>query len=58
MQDEHKDTTNIQDIKGKQTEEECPNTMLVNEHKNDGEYIAKTRYGRIVEKPDRLMYKQ
>ena len=29
MQDEHKDTTNIA-IKGKQTDEECSNTILVN----------------------------
>ena len=38
MQDEHKDTTNIA-IKGKQTEEECSNTMVDNEHKYDGEIL-------------------
>ena len=26
--------------------------------KNKGENIVKTRYGRIVKKPDRLMYQQ
>ena len=57
MQYEHKDTNSIQDIKGKQTEEECSNTISDNEHKKDGENIMRMRYGRIVKKPDRLMYK-
>ena len=48
MQHEHKDTTIIQVIKGKETEEEYSNTILDNEHKNDGENIVKTRYGWIV----------
>ena len=48
----------IQDIKGKQTEEECSNTISDNEHKNEGESIVRIRYGRIAKKPDRLMYNQ
>ena len=55
---EHKETNGIQDIKGKQREEECINTISDNKHKNDGENIVRTGYGRIVKKPDRLMYKQ
>ena len=55
---EHKETNSIKDIKGKQTEEECSNTILDNEHKNDGENIVRTRYGRMGKKPDRLMYNQ
>ena len=31
MQGEHEDGTNIQDIREKQTEEECSNTKLDNE---------------------------
>ena len=54
----HKDTNSIQDIKGKQTEEECSNKISDNEHKNNGENIVRTRYGKIVKKPGRLMYKQ
>ena len=55
---EHKETKSLQDIKGKQTEEECSNTILDNEHKMMGKNIVRTRYGRIAKKPDRLMYKQ
>ena len=55
---EHKKTNGIQDIKGKQREEEFINTIWDNEHKNNGENIVRTRYGRIVRRPDRLMYKQ
>ena len=39
-------------------EEECSNTISDNEHKNDGENIVRTRYERIVKKPDRIMYEQ
>ena len=31
---QHKDTNSIQDIKGKQREEECSNMISDNEHKN------------------------
>ena len=58
MQDVHKETNGIQDIKGKQREEEDINTISNNEHRNDGENIVRTRCGRIVKKPDRLMYEQ
>ena len=58
MQGEQEDRTNIHDIRKKQSEEECSNTRLDNEHKNDGENIVKTRYGRIVKKPGRLVYQQ
>ena len=56
MPDAHKEKNGIQDIKGKQREEEDINTILDNEHRNDGENIARARCGRIVKKPDRLMY--
>ena len=39
-----------------QKEEVCSNTRVVKEHINEGENIVKTRYGRIVKKPHRLMY--
>ena len=55
---EHKETNSIQNIKGKQREEEGMNTILDNKHRNDGENIVGTRYGRIIRKPDRLMYEQ
>ena len=58
MQGEHNERTNIQDIREKQTEEECSNTRVDNEHKNEGGNIVTTRYGRTVKKPDRLMYQQ
>ena len=45
---EHKETNGIQDIIGKQREEEGINSISDNEHKNDGENIVRTRYGRIV----------
>ena len=44
-------------VEKKQTEEVCSNTRVVNEHINEGENIVKTRYGRIVKKPDRLTVK-
>ena len=56
MPDVHKETNCIQDIKGKQREEEDISTISDNEHRNDGENIARTRCGRIVETSDRLMY--
>ena len=34
----------------------CSNTRVANESINEGENIVKTRYGRIVKKPDRLIY--
>ena len=40
----------------KQTEEIDSSTRVVKENKNEGENTVKTRYGRIVRKPDRLMY--
>ena len=55
---EHKETHSIQDIEGKQIEEEGINAISDNEHKNSGENIVRTRYGGIVNKPGRLMYKQ
>ena len=56
MQGEHKDRTNLQGSREKQTEEVCSNTRVDNEHKNEGENIVKTRCGKIVKKPNRLMY--
>ena len=47
---------NLQDSGEKQKDEICSNTRVGNEHINEGENIVKTRYGRIVKKPDRLMY--
>ena len=44
----HKETNGIQDIKVKQRKEEDINTVLDNEHRNDGENIVVTRCGRIV----------
>ena len=41
MQDEHKDRTNIQYIRERQTEEECSDTRVDNEEKNDGEILLK-----------------
>ena len=55
---EHKVRNNLQGSGEKQTEEVCSNTRVVNEHVSEGENIVKTRYGRIVKKPDRLMYQQ
>ena len=46
----------LQSSREKLTEEVCPNIRVVNEQINEGENIVKTRYGRIVKKPDRLMY--
>ena len=40
---EHKGTNGIQDIKGKQREDEGINTISNNEQKNDGENIVRTR---------------
>ena len=48
MLHEHKKINDMQDIKGKQREEEGINTISDNEHKNNGEDIVRTRYGRIV----------
>ena len=53
---EHGVRNNPQGSGQKQTEEICSSTRMVNENKNKGENIVKTRYGRIVRKPDRLMY--
>ena len=53
---EHGVRNNLQGSGGKQTEGICGNTRVVNEHIKEGENIVKTRYGRIVKKPDRLMY--
>ena len=39
----------------KQTDEVYSNARVVNKNINEGENIVKTRYGRIVKKPDRLM---
>ena len=47
---------NLQSSREKQTEEVCSNTRVVNENINEGGNIVKTRYGRIVKMPDRLMY--
>ena len=58
MQCEHKDRTNLQGSGEKQTEEVFSNTRVDNEHKNEGGNIVKTRYGRIVKKPDRITYQQ
>ena len=58
MQGEHKGRNNLQGSGEKQTEEVCSNTRVDNEHKNEGENIVETRYGRTVKKPDRLMYHQ
>ena len=43
-------------VRQKQTEEICSSIRVVNENINEGENIIKTRYRRIVRKPDRLMY--
>ena len=53
---EHEGRSNLQGSRQKQTEEICSTTRVVNENINEGENIVKTRYGRIVRKPDRLMY--
>ena len=53
---EHRVRNNLQGSGEKQTEEICCNTRVVNEHINEGENIVKTRYGRIMKKPDRPMY--
>ena len=55
---EHEVRNNLQGSREKQTEEVCSNTRVVNGHINEGGNIVKTRYGRIVKKPDRLMYQQ
>ena len=57
MPDTHIETNDIQDNK-RQREEEDINTISDNEHRNDGENIVRTRYGRIVKKPDMLMHEQ
>ena len=56
MSDAHKETNGIQDIKGKQRGRHQHN--IGNKHRNNGEIILRTRCGRIVKKPDRLMYEQ
>ena len=50
MPDTHKETNCIQDIKGKQREEEDINTILDYEHRNNGENFVRTRCGRIAKK--------
>ena len=39
---EHKETNGIQDIEGKQREEEGINTIPDNKHRNNGENIVRT----------------
>ena len=54
---EHRVRNNLQSSGEKQTEEVYSNTRVVIEHINAGDNIVKTRYGKIIKKPDRLMYK-
>ena len=54
---EHRVGNNLYGSEQKQTEKMCSNTRVVNENIKEGEHIVETRYGRIVKKPDRLMYK-
>ena len=58
MHGQNKVRNNLQGSREEQTEEVCSNTRVDNDHKKEGENIVKTRYGRIVKKPDRLMYQQ
>ena len=55
---EHGVRNSLQGSGQKQTEEIYSSSRVVNEHINEGENIniVKPRYGRIVKKPDRLMY--
>ena len=56
--DEHGVTNNSQGSRQEQIEEKSDNTRVDNDNISEGENIVKTRYRRIVRKPDRLMYQQ
>ena len=49
-------TIGTQDSKENKREEKDTNGISDNKNTNEGERIIRTRYGRIVKKPDRLMY--
>ena len=53
---EYRVRNNLQGSGQKQTEKIYSNTRVVNENISERENIVKTRYGRIVKKPDRFMY--
>ena len=53
---EHGVRNNLQGSWQKQKEEICSSTRVVNDNINEEENIVKTRYGRTVKKPDRLMH--
>ena len=53
---EHGVINNSQGRGHEQKEEISDSTRVDNDNMNEGENIVKTRYGRIVRKPDRLMY--
>ena len=52
---EHGVRNNSQGSRQEQIEEISDSTRMNNDNINEGENIVKTRYGRIVRKPDRLM---
>ena len=45
-----------QDSKENQRDEKGTNGLSENKNTNKGERIIRTRYGRIVKKPERLLY--
>ena len=53
---EHGVRNNSQGSRQEQIEEISDSTRVDNNNINEGENIVKTRFGRIVRKPDRLMY--
>ena len=56
MPDAQKETIGTQDSKNNQREEKDTNGISDNKDINEWERIIRTRYGRIVKKPKRLMY--
>ena len=52
----HKNRQLIHKTVNKKRKEKDTNGISQNKNTNEGERIIRTRYGRIVKKPDRLMY--
>ena len=52
----HRVRNNSQGSSQEETEEISYSTRVDNDNINEGENFVKTRYGRVVRKPDRLMY--
>ena len=56
MPDAQKETIGTQDSKENQREQKDTNGISDNKNTNKGERMIRSRYGRKVKRPDRLMY--